>query len=77
DRTPIDLSAEMPENKSVFAVAYEQIARYLDGGALPDCTNDDFAAVHEVGFAAIESVNTGQHISIPNQRRDRLIFANG
>jgi len=67
----------LPENASVFKVAYEQIAAYLDGGPLPHCARDDYIAVNEIGFATIESGLTGQTIPIPCQKRDRLIFANG
>jgi len=77
-REPIDLTQfNMPENASVFKVAYEQIADYLDGGPLPHCTNDDFVAVNEIGFAGIESFHTNQRIVLPNQNRQRRIFANG
>ncbi len=75
---PIDLNAlGLPENASPFKMAYEQIAAHLDGGPLPDCTGDDFIAVHETGFAAIESILTGQRVEIPNVNRSRKIFANG
>ena len=67
----------LPENASVFKVAYEQIAAYLDGGSLPHCARDDYMAVNEIGFATIESGLTGQAISIPGQNRNRLIFGNG
>ena len=73
---PLDCGA-VPENTSVFNLAYGQIADYLDGGPLPHCTNDDFAAVNEIGFAAIESALTGQRIALPNRKRDRVIWANG
>jgi len=75
---PVDNSTlNLPENASVFKVAYEQIAAYLDGGPLPHCARDDYMAVNEIGFATIESGLTGQTIAIPCQKRDRLIFANG
>jgi len=75
---PVDLAAlGMPENASVFTVAYGQIADYLDGGPKAHCTNEDWAAVHEVGFAGIESVLTDQRITLPNVNRARAIFANG
>ena len=67
----------MPENASVFTVAYGQIADYLKGGPLPDCTNEDFMAVHEIGFAAIESMKTGECVALPVQNRTRKVFANG
>lgn len=74
----IDLNAlGMPENASVFTVAYAQIARYLDGGPLPDCTDADFVAVHETGFAGIESVHSGQRVEVPNVARGRKVWANG
>jgi predicted dehydrogenase len=68
---------ELPENASVFKVAYEQIAAYLDGGLMPHCAKDDYMAVNEIGFAMIESAITGKTIDIPCQNRSRLIFANG
>ncbi len=75
---PVDNSTlNLPENASVFKVAYGQIAAYLDGGALPHCARDDYMAVNEIGFATIESGLTGQTIAIPCQKRNRLIFANG
>ena len=75
---PLDLAGlNMPPNASVFKVAYEQIADYLSGGPLPHCTNRDFITVNEIGFAAIESLYSGQRIPLPTQRRDRKIWANG
>jgi predicted dehydrogenase len=68
---------DLPENASVFKVAYEQICAYLDGGPLPHCARDDYMAVNEIGFAMIESSITDETIDIPCQKRDRLIFANG
>ena len=68
---------ELPENASVFKMAYEQICAYLDGGPMPHCTRNDYMAVNEIGFAMIESSITGRTISIPCENRDRLIFANG
>jgi len=49
----------------------------MGGGDLPDCAGDDYIAVNEIGFATIESGLTGQTVEIPNQKRDRLIYANG
>ena len=74
----IDLEAfGMPAGASPFKLAYEQIAGHLDGGDLPDCTDDNFAAVNEIGFAAIESVLTDCRIELPGENRRRRIFANG
>jgi len=77
----IDLAKhDMParDAASVFTTAYDQIARYLDGaGPLPDCTDSDFVAVHELGFGGIESALTGRRITLPNASRSRRIFANG
>jgi predicted dehydrogenase len=67
----------LPENASVFKVAYEQIVDYLNGGPLPHCTKNDYMAVNEIGFGMIESSFTGKTIDIPCQNRNRLIFANG
>lgn len=78
DGKEIDLAAHgMPEDSSVFTVAYAQIADYLDGGDLPDCTDADFASVHEIGFASIESMMSGQRIAVPVANRQRKVFANG
>ena len=75
---PVDLQAlGMPENASVFTVAYNQIAAYLDGGPKTHCTDDEWVAVHEVGFAGIESVLTDQRVTLPNANRGRKVFANG
>ena len=74
----IDLETHgMPAAASPFKLAYDQIAAHLDGGMLPDCTNDDFVAVHEIGFAGIESTLTNQRIQLPNENRTRKVFANG
>lgn len=64
----------LPEKKSVFTVAYEQIADYLEGGPKPHCTDEDWITVHEIGFAGIESIHTKKRIQLPNQKRDRKIF---
>ena len=75
---PIDLSQHgMPENASVFQVAYEQIADHLDGGPLPHCTDAAWHVVHELGFGGIESTLTNQRVEIPNANRSRLVYANG
>lgn len=67
----------LPPHESVFKVAYEQIAAYLDGGPLPHCSGKDYLAVNEIGFATIESAHTGKRIEIPSSHRTRLIYANG
>ena len=67
----------LPENASVFKMAYQQITDYLDGGPLPHCARGEYMAVNEIGFATIESGLTGQTIQLPCQNRNRLIFANG
>jgi len=67
----------LPENASVFKMAYKQICDYLDGGPLPHCTKNDYMAINEIGFAMIESSLMGKAINIPCEKRDRLIFANG
>ena len=75
---PIDLTPyDMPENASPFEMAYDQIADHLDGGPLPACTDEAFVAVHEIGFAGIESVLRDQRIEVPNANRTRKVFANG
>jgi predicted dehydrogenase len=74
----IDLAAlGRPANASPFKGAYDQIAAYLDGGPRPACTDEDWIAVHEIGFAGIESVLTNRRIELPNANRARRIFANG
>jgi len=75
---PVDLAAlGMPDNASVFTVAYGQIADWLEGGPRAHCTDADWVTVHEIGFAGIESVLTDQRITLPSQRRERKIWANG
>ena len=77
DGNSIDLDQHaMPDAASPFKLAYEQIVDHLAGGALPDCTDEQSAAVHEIGFAGIESVLTNQRIRIPNENRARRVFAN-
>jgi predicted dehydrogenase len=77
DGKPIDLAPyHIPGNASVFTVAYDQIADYLNGGPLPHCTNEHFIAVNEIGFAAIESMHAGSRIEIPVRHRSRKVFAN-
>ena len=73
DNTKLDL----PPNQSVFKVAYQQIVSYLEGGNLPHCTQEQYIAVNEIGFASIDSGLTGQTIEVPCQKRSRLIYANG
>ena len=68
---------DLPEDASVFKVSYQQIVDCLNGGPLPDCSKNDYMAVNEIGFATIESGLTKQIVNIPNQRRDRLVYANG
>jgi predicted dehydrogenase len=78
DKQLIDLTAfGLPKPASVFTVAYDQIADYLDGGPLPHCTNEDFITVNEIGFAGIESVLTDRPVRVPNVNRQRRIYANG
>lgn len=66
-----------PPNASPFTLAYDQIAQHLNGGPIPDCTDADFHAVHEVGFAGIESALTDRRVALPNTNRQRRVFANG
>lgn len=67
-----------PASGGPFAEAYDQIAGWLDGGPLPDCSEAVFPQVNEIGFGAIESIRCGGiSIALPNTRRDRLIYANG
>ena len=78
DGDPVDLEEyDFPESRGVFTVAYDEIAAYLDGGDLPQCTNEHYERVHEIGFGAIESIYTGERIELPNENRERLVFANG
>lgn len=65
----------MPRERSVFEVAYDQIAAHLNGGPSPDCSEDAFAAVHEIGFGAVESFHAnGRRIELPNQSRTRQVW---
>jgi predicted dehydrogenase len=72
-----DIKLDLPEKLGVFEVAYSQIAGFLDGGPLPECTRDAYRAVNEIAFASIESGQTGAAVNLPCNHRDRLIFANG
>ncbi len=75
---PVDLAKlGMPDNASVFTVAYDQIADHLDGGPLPHCTDAGWHVVNELGFAGIESALTARRIELPNANRSRRIYANG
>jgi len=67
----------LPESASVFRGAYQEIAAHLDGGPLPSCTDDNFVAVNEIGFAGIESVLTHKRITLPGANRERRVYANG
>ena len=73
---PIDLSVHgMPEPKNIFRVCYDQVADYLEGGPLPCCTSDDWMAVHEIGFAAVESIlGAGVRVELPNKERKRKLY---
>ena len=74
---PLELPP-MPEDFGPFCEAYNQFARFFDGGQMSDCTNENFAVVNEIGFGAIESIHqNGAPVSLPNARRDRKIYANG
>jgi predicted dehydrogenase len=62
----------MPPKQGVFAGAYRQIADYLETGALPACCDKHVQAVHEIGFAAIESLHLGgQRVEFPVNHRNR------
>jgi predicted dehydrogenase len=65
------------EDKGPFTEAYRQIAIFLDGGAKPDCSDESFAEINEIGFGAIESLlHGGKTIGLPNHNRSRRIWAN-
>jgi predicted dehydrogenase len=65
------------EDKGPFTEAYRQIATFLDGGAKPDCSDEAFVQVNEIGFGAIESLLGGVgDVELPNQNRARRIWAN-
>ena len=66
-----------PEEKSPFTIAYEQIADYLDGGRLPDCTDANFHIVNELGFAMAESIYTGRKVTLPATDREFRMYADG
>jgi predicted dehydrogenase len=75
---PRDTSTlSLPPQDSPFRHAYEQIAAQLAGGPSADCTGADARAVHEAGFAAIESIHTGTRVELPVKDRGRRVFANG
>ncbi|HEX8834881.1 MAG TPA: Gfo/Idh/MocA family oxidoreductase [Abditibacteriaceae bacterium] len=65
------------EDKGPFTEAYRQIATFLDGGAKPDCSDEAFVHVNEIGFGAVESLlSDGETVELPNQERTRRIWAN-
>lgn len=65
-------------DRGPFTEAYKQIAAFLDGGDKPDCTDEAFIHINEVGFGAIESLlSDGKTVELPNQNRLRRIWANG
>lgn len=65
-------------DKGPFTEAYRQIAASLEGGAKPDCSDEAFVHINEIGFGAIESLlSDGETIELPNQNRARRIWANG
>lgn len=66
-----------PEEISPFTVAYGQIADYLDGGRKADCTDDTFRIINELGFAACESIRTGEKVNVGSADRSFKIYANG
>ncbi len=64
-------------DKGPFTEAYRQIATFLDGGVKPDCSDDGFVHINEIGFGAIESLLAGgKTVELPNQNRTRRIWAN-
>jgi len=78
DEAEVDIATlDMSEKASPFLVAYDEIAEYLDNGAMPDCGPDMCLPVNEIAFGMIESGITGETIALPCKKRDRLIFANG
>jgi hypothetical protein len=77
--SPLEIGG-FPElvDRGPFTEAYNQIAVFLDGGAKPDCTDEAFVQINEVGFGAIESLLAdGKTVELPNQNRTRRIWANG
>jgi hypothetical protein len=65
-------------DKGPFTEAYRQITRFLDGGVKPDCSDETFVAINEIGFGAIESLLcNGETVDLPVQNRTRRIWANG
>ncbi len=62
---------------SPFTNAYQQIADYLDGGPLPDCTDAKWHPINELAFAGIDSMDSGCRVELPCAKRERLVFANG
>jgi len=65
-------------DKGPFTEAYNQIVRFLAGGPKPDCSDEAFVSINEVGFGAIESLlHNGEAVELPAQNRTRRIWANG
>ena len=76
---PVDVAARLsiPDQASPFLLAYDQIASYLEGGAVPDCGPDQYVPVNEAIFGMLESGDRGQRIELPNAHRDRAIYCMG
>lgn len=67
DNESVDGSGAAP-----LKLAYNEIAGLLQGGTYPDCTNFDYAIVHEAAFAACESLlRGGEAVSLPCPERSR------
>jgi predicted dehydrogenase len=74
---PPEQWAAQPD-RSVYTVAYDQIADHLDGGPIPACTGAEALKVHEIGMAAIESMLAGgARIELPLTQRDRRVYTIG
>jgi|GEM_PF-529928 len=71
----IDLAAlGMPAERNAFAEAYDAIAAHLDGGPPPACSGPDAAAVSEIGFAAVASIQVGRPVELPCADRARRVW---
>lgn len=78
DGEPVDLDAyRQISMASEYTLAYDEIARSLDGGQPPQCDGPDALHVHEVGMAAIESMRTGLRVALPLTDRNRRVWSDG
>jgi predicted dehydrogenase len=68
-------SLGLPERKSPFEAAYDEIVRYLRSGDAPQCTAQECLAAYELAFGIMESALSGTSVDLPVQNRDHRYYA--